>query len=132
MSAAIKIFKYLVGLLLVAVLGAYFWFWATPVGINNYINKVSFQLAIDSPELITALGIIDNTPLDFHSGKLASYTLEAEEESLARLRTARAGLDHYGPEGLEGQELLSWQIAAWFFEDLIRSAEHPYGGYMVN
>ncbi|MGB0669126.1 MAG: DUF885 family protein, partial [Porticoccaceae bacterium] len=132
MSVTIKIVKYLLGLLLVALLGVYFWFWAMPVGVNNYINKVSIQLAIDSPELITALGIIDNTPLDFHSGKLASYTLETEEESLATLRSARAGLDDYGPEGLEGQELLSWQIAAWFFDDLIRSSEHPYGGYMVN
>jgi len=132
MSVTIKIVKYLLGLLLVALLGVYLWFWAMPVGVNNYINKVSIQLAIDSPELITALGIIDNTPLDFHSGKLASYTLETEEESLATLRSARAGLDDYGPEGLEGQELLSWQIAAWFFDDLIRSSEHPYGGYMVN
>ncbi|MHA7873543.1 MAG: DUF885 domain-containing protein, partial [Hyphococcus sp.] len=77
-------------------------------------------------------GFIDNTPLDFHSGKLADYTKEQDEKTLAKMRKARAGLDRYGPEGLEGQELLSWRIAAWFFDDLIRQAELEYSDYPVN
>lgn len=119
-------------LLVVAVAGASVWFWFKPVGVNNYINKVTIQLAIDSPELLTGLGIIDNTPLDFHSGKLADYTKAQDEKSLEKLRKARAGLDKYGPDGLEGQELLSWQMTAWFFDDLLRDAEHEYSGYRVN
>lgn len=122
----------LVATLIVASAGASMWFWFTPVGVNNYINKVTFQLAIDSPELLTYLGAIDNTPLDFHSGKLADYSREEEERSIAKLRDARAGLDAYGPEGLTGQELLTWKIAAWFFDDLLRRAELRYGGYRVN
>ena len=122
----------LVATLIVASAGASMWFWFTPVGVNNYINKVTFQLAIDSPELLTYLGAIDNTPLDFHSGKLADYTREEEERSIAKLRDARAGLDAYGPEGLIGQELLTWKIAAWFFDDLLRQAELRYSGYRVN
>ncbi len=122
----------LLGALLLATAGASMWFWFTPVGVNNYINKVTFQLAIDSPELLTYLGAIDNTPLDFHSGKLADYTQEEEERSIEKLRRARAGLDAYGPEGLSGQELLTWKIAAWFFDDLLRQAELRYSGYRVN
>ena len=122
----------LLGALLLATGGASMWFWFTPVGVNNYINKVTFQLAIDSPELLTYLGAIDNTPLDFHSGKLADYTQEEEERSIEKLRRARAGLDAYGPEGLSGQELLTWKIAAWFFDDLLRQAKLRYSGYRVN
>ena len=119
-------------LLVVTVGGASFWFWFTPVGINNYVNKISLQLAIDSPELLSGIGLIDNTFLDFHSGKLAEHTLEGENRSLAKLRQARAGLDAYGPDGLEGQELLTWKIVAWFFDDLLRQAGHKYGGYRIN
>ncbi len=115
-----------------AVIGASFWFWITPVGVNNYINKVSIQMATDSPELLTRLGLIDNTLLDFHSGKLADYTKAGDERSLEKLRKARAGLDRYGPEGLEGQELLSWKIAAWLFDDWLIDAEMEYSGYRVN
>ena len=120
------------GLIAIALVSASLWFWFTPVGVNNYINKVTFKLAIDSPELLTYLGIIDNTPLDFHSGKLADYTKEEEEEKIEELREARERLDDYGPHGLEGQELLTWKIAAWFFDDLLRQAELRYSGYRVN
>jgi len=89
-----------------ATTGAAFWFWITPVGVNNYVNKVSLQLATDSPELLTGIGLIDNTMLDFHSGKLGDYTKAGEEKSLETLRKAREGLNAYGPDGLEGQELL--------------------------
>jgi uncharacterized protein (DUF885 family) len=122
----------LLGTLLVVAAGASMWFWFTPVGVNNYVNKVTLQLAIDSPELLTYLGAIDNTPLDFHSGKLADYTKEEEERSIAKLRKAREGLDDYGPDGLSGQELLTWKIAAWFFDDQLRQAELRYSGYRVN
>ena len=122
----------LLGTLLVVGAGASMWFWFTPVGVNNYVNKVTLQLAIDSPELLTYLGAIDNTPLDFHSGKLADYTKEEEERSIAKLRNAREGLDDYGPDGLSGQELLTWKIAAWFFDDQLRQAELRYSGYRVN
>ena len=127
--------KGLLGVLAVAiaaVIAASFWFWITPVGVNNYINKVSIQIATDSPELLTRLGLIDNTLLDFHSGRLADYTKEGDERSLEKLRRARAGLDRYGPEGLEGQELLSWKIAAWLFDDWLMDAEMEYSGYRVN
>lgn len=124
-----KIFGGLLVLLVLAIGGASMWFWFTPVGVNNYINKVMLQMAMDSPELLTSLGMIDNTPLDFHSGKLADRTKAQDDKSLAKLKKARAGLDKYGPEGLEGQELLSWRIAAWFFDNMLRQAEFDYGGY---
>ena len=113
-------------------LGLYVWFWAAPVGVNNYVNKVSLQMLLRSPELLTSVGAIDNTPLDFHSGKLGRYDKQSEREELESLREDRAGLDDYGPEGLEGQELLSWKIVAWFFDDMIRESEYEYGGYRVN
>ncbi len=131
MRIFLKIFGGLLVVLLLAIGGASMWFWFTPVGVNNYINKVMLQLAMDSPELMTSLGMVDNTPLDFHSGKLDDRTKAEDDRSLAKLKKARAGLDKYGPEGLEGQELLSWRVAAWFFDDLLRQAEFEHGGYRI-
>ena len=127
-----KITKYILLVILAAAMGLYLWFWAMPVGINNYVNKVSLQLLIRSPELLSSLGLIDNTILDFHSGKLGSYDKKSETRDLEFLRISREGLNRYGPEGLYGQELLSWKIVAWFFDDIIRQSEFDYGGYRVN
>ena len=127
-----KVLAGFLGLLVLAVFGASMWFWFTPVGLNNYVNKVTLQLTIGSPQLLTQLGFIDDTPLDFHSGKLDDQTKEHEERMLERVREARAGLDRYGPEGLSGQELITWKVTAWFLDDIIRQGEFEHSGYRVN
>ena len=121
-----------VGLIGLSALGGYIWFWGAPVGVNNYINKASFKMVADSPEMLSYMGMIDNTPLDFHSGKLSDYTKEQDEISLKKLKDARKGMDKYGPDGLEGQELLSWKITSWFFDDLIAGEEFEYSGYPMS
>ena len=127
-----KILAGLLGLFVLAVAGAAMWFWFTPVGLNNYVNKVTLQLLLASPQTLTQLGLIDDTPLDFHSGKLDIQTREHEERMLERVRDARDGLDRYGPRGLEGQELLTWKVTAWFLDDILRQGEFEHSGYRVN
>ena len=108
MGVVKKILVVVFSLFLATVATLYVWFWASPVGVNNYINKVSLQLLLDSPELLTSLGIIDNSVLDFHSDKLDRYDKASDEAMLGLLYKSREGLNAYGPEGLDGQELLSW------------------------
>jgi uncharacterized protein (DUF885 family) len=127
-----KVFAWFFGLFAAGLVAASMWFWFTPVGLNNYVNKITVQFTLDSPETLTQLGIVDNTLLDFHSGKLDVYTREHEAEMLAKLRKARAGLDAYGPADLEGKELVTWKVTAWFLDDLIREAEFEHEGYRVN
>jgi uncharacterized protein (DUF885 family) len=127
-----KILAWIGGLLVAGLAAASMWFWFTPVGLNNYVNKITLQLTIDSPEILSQLGFIDNTPFDFHSGKLEDRTRAHELEVLARMRKARAGLDKYGPDGLTGQELITWKTTAWFLDDVIRQGEIEHDGYRVN
>ena len=132
MRMAGKIGGGLLLLLVVALGGASVWFWFYPMTVNNTVNQFSAEFALDTPELLSGIGLIDNTALDFHSGKLGDYTRAKEEEMLGRLRAARARMDRFDPAELSGQEKLSWEIAVWFLDDMIRQAEFPYGGYRVN
>jgi uncharacterized protein (DUF885 family) len=127
-----KIAAWIGGVVVALLGGASMWFWFTPVGLNNYVNKITVELALASPQALTQIGLIDDTLLDFHSGKLDDQTAAFERRTLERLRKARAGLDRYGPEGLEGQELLTWKITAWFLDDLIRQGGFEHSGYRVN
>ncbi len=126
-----KILGGLILLVVLAVVGAWYFLWHKPVGVNNYSNKVMIGLAMESPELLTQLGLIDNSPFDSHSGKLDDYTRAADDKALAKIRKARTGLDKYGPDGLDGQELLSWKITAWFLDDILRDSEYEYSGYRL-
>ncbi len=127
--------KILGGLLLLIVLalaGASVWFWFYPVTVNNAVNKFTAEFAMETPELLTGLGMIDNTPLDFHSGKLSDYTKAQDDENIARLKRARAMMNRFDPEKLKGQDKLSWEISTWFLDDIIAQSEFEYSGYRVN
>jgi uncharacterized protein (DUF885 family) len=127
--------KILGGLLLlvfIALGGASVWFWFYPVTVTNYVNKFTIEFALETPELLTGIGAIDNTPLDFHSGKLADYTKAQEDKQLARLKKSRKGMNRFNPEKLKGQEKLTWEIATWFLDDIIAQAEFDHSGYRVN
>ena len=127
-----KILGGLLALVVLAIAGASVWFWFYPVTVNNAVNKFTAEFAMETPELLTGLGIIDNTPLDFHSGKLSSYTKEQDDKNIARLKKARVMMNRFNPDKLKGQEKLSWEISTWFLDDIIAQAEFDYSGYRVN
>ena len=132
MRLILKLLGGLAALVAVLVAGASVWFWFYPVTVNNAINKFTIEFAMDTPELMTGLGVIDNTPLDFHSGKLSAYTKAQDDKNIARLKKARVMMDRFNPEKLKGQEKLSWEIATWFLDDLISQTAIEYNGYRVN
>ena len=117
--------------MVIGLAGASTWFWFTPVGLNNYINKITLQELLESPESLTALGLVDDTLLDFHGHRLSPNTREHELKAIERLRQAREGLNRYGPQGLEGQELLTWHIAAWMMDDQLAQSRFERGGYRL-
>lgn len=127
-----KIIGGLLALIVLAIAGASVWFWFYPVTVNNAVNKFTAEFAMETPELLTGLGMIDNTPLDFHSGKLSDYTKAQDDKNKARLKKARTMMDRFDPEKLTGQEKLSWEISTWFLDDIIAQAEFDYSGYRVN
>ena len=115
-----------------SLVSLYFWFWASPVGVNNYLNKFFFQIGLRSPETATYVGLVENTLLDFHSDKLDRYDRKSEAEFHNLVRKSREGLNAYGPENLTGQELLSWKIGAWLMDDMIRKMSFSHSSYRVN
>ncbi|MFZ5617791.1 MAG: DUF885 domain-containing protein [Pseudomonadota bacterium] len=127
-----KILGGLIALIALAAAGASIWFWFYPVTVNNAVNKFTIEFAMETPELMTGLGMIDNTPLDFHSGKLSDYTKAQDDKNLARLKKAREMMNRFNPEKLKGQDELSWEISTWFLDDIIAQAEFEYSGYRVN
>ncbi len=115
-----------------ASFSAFVCLWWSPVGLNNYVNKITLEMLLDSPEWLTHLGLIDDTVLDFHSGKLDEQTAEFDQRILEKMRKARKGLDGYGPDGLSGQDLFTWKVAASYLDNEIRQREFAHGVYRVN
>ena len=134
MALVVKILLGVVGLAAVAAGAAFIVFWAAPLGLDNYVNKVSLQMAMASPESFSEAGLVDNTLLDFHSDRMDDYTLAKEAKDRALARRVRAGLNDYGPKGLSGQQALTRRIFSETLDDEIRMSRHaiPIDPYRVN
>lgn len=127
-----KVLGGLAGLVAALIAGAAVWFWFYPVTVNNAVNKFTIEFAANTPELLTGLGAIDNTILDFHSGKLSDYTKARDAKDRERLKNARKMMNRFNPDKLKGQNKLTWEISTWFLDDIIEQASFDYSGYRVN
>ena len=48
----------------------YSFFWGTPVTLNLAVERLGLRMLTGDPETLTAMGLLDNTLLDLHSGNL--------------------------------------------------------------
>jgi uncharacterized protein (DUF885 family) len=57
--------------------------WGQPFDINQLANRQALAFVTKNPELLTAIGAVDGTPLDFHSGKLSEVTIAKRDQDYA-------------------------------------------------
>jgi uncharacterized protein (DUF885 family) len=100
--------------------------WGTPPWINLAVERLSIKMILKDPESLTVLGLIDNTLLDFHSGRLT----DASPEYMSKLRQLdRDGLAlirHYDPEKLSGQKKLTYHLMQWYYDQNLRGHRFNY------
>jgi len=90
--------------------------WGTPPSINLAVERLGLRLVLSDPETLTTRSLLDNTLLDFHSGRLT----DASPRHMAYLRQLdREGLaliSRYAPEKLTDQKRLTYRFMRWYFE----------------
>ncbi len=64
---------------LIGMAGGGFWLyqllWGLPFNFDHLIDRQGVYTLMTRPEILTQLGLIDGTMLDFHSDKLDEFTL---------------------------------------------------------
>jgi len=128
--------KYILyGLLAVFIVGGWWIYkliWGKPLSINHFYERVFIEFLLDDPELLTQLGIIDNTRLDFHSGKLTDASPARTEKLAGKAERDLQTLRKYNRDRLEGQTALSYDILDWFLQNAVESRRFMYHNYPVN
>ena len=74
--------------------------WFKPFSIRLFYERVFVRLLLDNPELVSQIGILDGTLLDFHSDKLNDVSLAQREKALAGSKENLTTLRRYDREGL--------------------------------
>ena len=100
--------------------------WGTPPWINLAVERWSTKMILKDPESLTALGVIDNTLLDFYSGRLTDASPEYMAELRQLDRDGLALIRHYDPEKLSGQQKLTYLLLQWYFDQNLRGHRFNY------
>jgi uncharacterized protein (DUF885 family) len=90
--------------------GAYRIGWAQPFTLNQLANRQAIDFLTRSPELLTSIGIIDGTFLDFHSGKLSPVGVAERDKDYARTEKYLKELAWFPRAKLKGQDLISFDV----------------------
>ncbi len=131
-----KILKILacLALALLAVGAAFFahvWYFK-PFDINLFFGRTALQFALESPEMLSTIRVLEPMGLDFHSDDLDDASLAAGDRRFARLHDARAVLRSYDDASLSAADRRSKEIALAFL-DLVPEAERfRFHTYPVN
>ncbi|MEQ1755467.1 MAG: DUF885 domain-containing protein [Micropepsaceae bacterium] len=106
-------------LAIASVIGGYVGYrlvWGMPFTLTQLADRQAIYFLFDSPELLTSIGLVDGTMLDYHSGKLSDYGVAERDRQLriAEHNLAELGAFDRASLGLQDQityDVLSFQYS---------------------
>jgi uncharacterized protein (DUF885 family) len=125
----------IIGAILVGA-GALYWLirliWFRPLNIHHFFTRTFLKFSINSPELLTMLGILENVGINFHNARLADASDAHEQKQFRWLHRMNAMLQRYDRDRLNSVDRLSAEILACFFEDLLAGEDFRHHDYPLN
>lgn len=116
-------------ILLALLLGGWYGYRLTlgvPLNINHFADRSSFRLLYEYPELLTMLGLADNSLLDFHSGRFSDLSPEGDQRRAALVESVQQQLKAYDDAELSGQQALTREYLHWAWRDRMAPNLFPY------
>ena len=114
-----------------AALAAHTWY-AKPLSIDWFYTRVFLRFALDNPELLTQMRLLEPFGIHGHNAKLADGSIAHQDEQFARLEDDYATLHRYDANRYTGQERLSYEIFDYFVGTAVRGKPWRFHDYPVN
>src|SRR5678815_226225 len=115
-----RILKWIGGilLLLVVVLAIFLvnLIWFRPWSLNLFYEKVFAQVLFEEPELLSALGLVEQFGITSHNGKLGDESPAHQQRYFDRGKRNLADLRAYSLDNQTPSQRLSTRILAWYIE----------------
>ena len=121
--------------LLAAALLAHTWY-VKPLSINWFYSRVFLQFALESPELLTQLRLLEQAGIRSHNAKLSDRSIEHGNVMFAKLQNDFETLAGYDADGrmtkAEGQDRISYEILYFFLANAVKGGPWRYHNHPVN
>jgi uncharacterized protein (DUF885 family) len=133
MKRALKWFSLiLLGLVLLAgAVLAHTWYFK-PVSIDWFYARVFLRFALDNPELLTQLRLLEPVGIRSHNARLADESIAHQDQKLAELKETYATLHRYDASRFTGQDRISYEIFDYYIGMQVRGEPWRYHNYPVN
>ncbi len=131
-----KILKFTGSLLgVVLVLGGLFVFhtwYFKPLTIDLFFARTFMKIALDSPEMMSSIRVLEPFGINGHNKKLDDASLAAGDRFFAQMEDARKVLRSYRDEDLDASDLMSKRIAMTWADMLVTGEKFRFHNYPVN
>ncbi len=126
--------KIFISLLIILLVGSSIYtlklFLFKPFSLNHFLTRQLIYDALESPEYLTYIGILENYGFRSHNGKLSNYSLEKDIDDLIEIKKAYKIIDSYKDKNLTSDELISKKIALFQLRNEIdERTKYPYHNY---
>ncbi len=122
-------------LALLLVLGGAFiahsWYFK-PVNINIFFARAFLQTALESPEMLSSIHVLEQFGIKGHNAKLDDESKEAGDRLFEHLKNSRQVLLTYDGEDLNEKDRMSKRIALDLMDTLLELEKYRYHNYPVN
>jgi len=101
-----------------------------PFSFNHFLTRQLVYDALESPEYLTYIGILEKYGYRSYNGKLSDYSLEKDTKDLKKLKKEYKILNSYENEELSAEELISKKISLFQMRNEIdQRTKYPYHSY---
>ncbi|MBP6013388.1 MAG: DUF885 domain-containing protein [Alphaproteobacteria bacterium] len=116
----LRVFLWL--LAIAVVIGGYAGYrlvWGTPFTITQLADRQAIFFLLDSPELLTSIGLVDGTMLDFHSGKFSDYGVAERDRNFAVAERNLAELKAFDRASLSLQDQITYDVLQFQYASIL-------------
>jgi uncharacterized protein (DUF885 family) len=106
--------------------------YAKPLSINWFYTRAFLRLALDNPELLTSLRLLEPLGIRGHNAKLTDASLARADATFALFRDELATLKRYDASVLTGQDRISYDIFAYYVTDQVAHERWRFHDFPVN
>ena len=114
-----------------AALAAHTWY-AKPLSIDWFYTRVFLRFALDDPELLTEIRLLEPYGFHRHNARLTDASLAHQNEQFARLEEDYATFRRYDASAYRGQDRLSYEIFDYFVGTQVRGEPWRFHNFPVN
>ncbi len=110
---------------------AHTWYFK-PVNINLFFARTALKMALDSPEMLTSLHMLENIGIEGHNARLDDASVAATDETFKMVREARNILLSYEENDLSPADAMSREIALSLMDIAVEGEAFRFHNYPLN